>query len=145
MMIFLSSIPLNDRAVAQVLGGASLPDGLQELAVSLELKCSQTGEWFSLNGGPLKLSGNADSDEFEDILRAKLAEMVDIDQEFLSERGARIAQRGKLIEQSSTKLAAFHALLEAQGDSELASIAKEIFALDSEVIGLLTDELDARS
>jgi len=145
MTISFASIPLNRNAVARVTGGAALPEGLQELTVSLELKCSQTGEWFSWEGDDFVLQADFDSEGFYPLLRAQVAERLDIAQEFLSERGARMAQRGKLIEQSSTKLAAFHALLEAQGDSELASIAKEIFALDSEVIGLLTDELNELS
>ena len=145
MMISFASIPLNGHAVARVNGGEALPDGLQELTFSLELKCSQTGEWSTWAGGDFALQGDVDSDDFHELLSAKIAEKLDIDQEFISERGARIAQRGKLIEQSSIKLATFHALLEVQGDSELASVAKEIFALDSEVIGLLTDELNELS
>ena len=145
MMISFASIPLNGHAVARVNGGEALPDGLQELTFSLELKCSQTGEWSTWIGGDFALQGDVDSDGFDDLLRAKIAERLDIDQEFVSERGAQMAQRGKLIEQSHIKRAAFHDLLEAQGESELAAIAREIFELDSKVILLLTDELNELS
>lgn len=145
MMISFASVPLSDRAVARVSGGAALPDGLQELTVSLEFKCSLTGEWFSWSGDAIELRADADSDGFEDTLRAAIAKRVNIDQNWLSPAGYRLKERNELDERLAEKIEALHALIEAQGESELSKLALEVVQIGLDLNEEYMLEIDAIS
>jgi len=145
MMISLASVPLSNNAVAQVIGGEALSSGLQKLTISLELKCALTGEWFSWDGDSFTLEANADRDNFEEILRAKIAERVDIAQDFLSPAGQRRKVRSEITAKLSEKLTALTELIEEQGESELSKLSREAIQLSLHLNAHYIDEINERS